>query len=83
MAMGCVPICAPEVDMTNYAEAPVEGVHYFRAETPEDARRLSLETSAEKHAEMSAACIDWWKRNASCEGMWELTKKLTAAAPAK
>jgi hypothetical protein len=83
MAMGCVPICAPEVDMTNYAESPVEGVHYFRAETPEDARRLSLETTAEKHAEMSAACIDWWKRNASCEGMWELTKKLTAAAPAK
>jgi hypothetical protein len=25
---------------------------------------------------MSAAAFQWWKENASAEGMWELTKKL-------
>lgn len=77
MAMGCVPIVTPEVDMANYAEPPVEGKHYWVAETPEEARRLSLETSEEKWSEMSEACRAWWKRNASCDGMWALTKNLT------
>jgi hypothetical protein len=76
MAMGCVPIVTPEVDMGNYAEPPVEGTHYLVAETPEEARRLSLETTAEKWQTMSSACVAWWKRNASCEGMWSLTKNL-------
>lgn len=76
MAMGCVPIVTPEVDFANYAEPPIEGQHYLVAETPEEARRLSLETSAEKWGSMSASCRAWWKRNTSCEGMWSLTKKL-------
>jgi len=79
MAMGCVPICAAEVDMSFYAEPPVEGVHYFRASTPEEARRLSQETTDEAWSAMSAACISWWKRNASCDGFWELTCRLSAA----
>lgn len=75
MAMGCVPVVAPEVDMTNYADPPVEGLHYFRVETPEEAKAV-LQTTAERWMVMSAACRDWWQRNASVEGMWELTQRL-------
>jgi hypothetical protein len=78
MAMGCVPVVAPEVDMTNYAEPPQEGLHYFRVSTPEEAKAVTA-TTAERWTVMSAACRDWWKRNASAEGMWELTKKMASS----
>jgi hypothetical protein len=77
MAMGCVPIVAPEVDMTNYADPPEEGVHFFRAKGPEEAKTLS-ETQEDQWAAMSAACKAWWKRNASVEGSFLLTKRLAA-----
>jgi hypothetical protein len=78
MAMGCVPIVSPDVDMTNYAEPPVKGEHYFVAETPEEARRLAVETDEATWNKMSAACRAWWKENSSCDGMWRLTQKLTS-----
>jgi len=76
MAMGCVPIVTPGVDMKNYASPPVLGTHYLMAETPEEAQRLSLETPEDKWEEMSNACRTWWKENVSCDGMWALTKNL-------
>jgi hypothetical protein len=78
MAMGCVPIVSPDVDMANYAQPPVKDVHYFVAATPEDARRLATTTDEETWAKMSAAGRDWWKENCSCDGMWALTQKLLA-----
>lgn len=74
MAMGCVPIVAPEVDMT-YADPPVEGLHYFRVSGPEEAKAVT-QITPERWIVMSAACRDWWKRNASAEGSWELTARL-------
>ena len=76
MAMGTVPICAPEVDMENYADPPVEGVHYLRASEPKAARALAAATPEEKWSAMSAACQEWWRRNASVAGSWELTRRL-------
>jgi hypothetical protein len=70
MAMGCVPIVGPEVDMDNYADPPVEGVHYLRAATPADV------VKPDNWEKMSAACKDWWRRNASVEGSWRLTHEL-------
>jgi len=75
MAMGCVPIVAPEVDMESYARPPVEGVHYFRASDPLTAEAL-MQNSDEVWATMSAACKTWWLQNASVEGSWALTKSL-------
>jgi hypothetical protein len=76
MAMGCVPIVSPDVDMANYANPPVKGEHYFVAETPEEARRIATTTDEETWTKMSAACRGWWKENCSCDGMWALTQKL-------
>jgi hypothetical protein len=76
MAMGCVPCVAPEVDMSGYAVPPVEGVHYLRVSGPEDlARKTEAMGQAEWEA-MSTAAFNWWKENASAEGMWRLTQRL-------
>jgi len=78
MAMGCVPIVAAEVDMENYAEPPEEGLHYLRVKGPQDVPGLVGDITAERWTVMSIACRDWWSRNASVEGMWELTKRQMA-----
>jgi hypothetical protein len=76
MALGTVPLCAPEVDMTNYANPPVEGVHYFRVNSPSEARAIADTTTNQEWNAMSKACQQWWRENASVDGLWELTKKL-------
>ncbi len=78
MAMGCVPIVAPEVDMTNYAMPPREGVHFFRAANPEEAKRLAETTTEDRWMKMSSAAHYWWEQNASVDGSWALTQKLVA-----
>lgn len=79
MAMGCVPVVAPEVDMESYAEPPIEGIHYIRVQTPEEAKQVVSEIGEEQWKTMSQACKAWWKRNCSCEGSFALTKKLIAS----
>jgi hypothetical protein len=78
MAMGCVPICAPDADMTNYAEPPVEGLHYLRVVDPASAKAALEKITPERWMVMSVACRDWWKRNCSIEGIWKLTQKLVS-----
>jgi hypothetical protein len=75
MAMGCVPVVAPEVDMVSYADPPVEGLHYIRVQGPADMARLK-DISPEEWEKMSSACKAWWSKNSSVKGLWELTQKL-------
>ena len=77
MAMGCVPLASPEVDMTHYAEPPVEGLHYLRVVDPLSAKAALEKITPERWMVMSVACRDWWKRNCSVEGMWKLTQRIT------
>jgi hypothetical protein len=63
--------------MENYANPPVEGVHYLRVAKPSDINKVLQTLSEEKWFEMSGACRSWWAQNASAEGSWALTKKLT------
>jgi len=76
MAMGCVPVITPDVDITHYANPPEEGIHFVRVESPGDAYHTLAKISRAEWDIMSAAGKTWWKRNASCEGMWELTRDL-------
>jgi len=80
MAMGCVPIVDKKVDMSFYANPPVEGVHYLRVNGPEEvaAKIAFAQHDAAAWATMSYACKKWWKENASCEGFFALTKRLVA-----
>jgi hypothetical protein len=79
MAMGCVPVVAPEVDMSSYAVPPVEGVHYLRVDGPDDLQKKTEAMDEATWEAMSAAAFEWWKENASAEGMWGLTKRLVGA----
>jgi hypothetical protein len=76
MAMGCVPVITPDVDIRHYANPPEEGIHFVRVSTPEEAYEKTLKIPANEWLVMSLACREWWRRNASCDGMWELTKEL-------
>jgi hypothetical protein len=76
MAMGCVPVVSPEVDMDSYANPPVEGVHYLRVSTPEDVAGVVGAVSKESWEKMSAAGRVWWNENASCAGSFRLTREL-------
>ncbi len=79
MAMGCVPVCMTDVDMTNYANPPLEGIHYIRVTHPEEIATTLKAISAEQWSIMSEACRRWWKENASVEGSWNLTQKLISS----
>ena len=76
MAMGCIPVCADDVDMENYANPPIQGTHYLRVKTPSDVSSLLASISEETWLEMSKACQLWWKENCSAEGSWKLTQEL-------
>jgi hypothetical protein len=76
MAMGCVPVCATEVDINKYANPPQEGLHYIRVKSPEETREKLKAISKEEWETMSNACRAWWSENASVRGSWALTQKL-------
>jgi hypothetical protein len=76
MAMGCVPVCAPEVDMDAYENPPVEGVHYFRVKDVEEALAVVARTDKETWEKMSVAGRTWWRENCSVEGSFKLTQRL-------
>jgi hypothetical protein len=78
MAMGTVPVVAPDVDMTHYAEKPVEGVHYLRLQSFDPAEALSCISKIDETQwkTLSENAHAWWIQNCSAEGMWKLTKSL-------
>ena len=80
MGMGTVPVVAPEVDMDSYAVPPVEGIHYLRVKDVAEVQEKISKVSASDWESMSAACHDWWLKNASAEGLWLLTKQLAYSA---
>jgi len=79
MAMGCVPVVEGTVDMKHYASPPVEGVHYLRIRSRDTVKAQIAEITESVWSEMSAACREWWRVNASCEGFFKLTRDLAIA----
>jgi len=75
MAVGCVPIVLPGVDISDYAEPPVEGTHYLKARSPQDAESFKS-MSHEEWLRMSQACRQWYERNASVKGSLRRTLEL-------
>jgi hypothetical protein len=73
MAMGSIPLVAPECDMDSYLNPPVEGKHYIRVKSPEEAREVAANMSKEGWEELSANGRTWWKENCSTEGSFRIT----------
>lgn len=78
MAMGTVPVVARGVDMVKYANPPQEGIHYLRVvgTTAEELKQQLAEVTEEQWTKMSVAAHQWWKENASVEGLWNVTQQL-------
>lgn len=73
LALGTVPILTEGIDMKSYLRAPKEGVHYFVAKTPEDVQKIVETTTQTQWEAMSTAGHQWWRENASAEGLFRLT----------
>ena len=78
MAVGCVPICASDVDMSSYAVPPLEGVHYIRVSSPSEATSAMAAMDEAAWEKMSAAGKKWWKDNCSCSASFALTARLVS-----
>jgi hypothetical protein len=76
MACGTVPIITQEVDIDNYYNPPIEGIHYIRVSRPEDIPTKINAITREKWEQMSNACIQWYHENCSVEGSFIITKKI-------
>jgi hypothetical protein len=78
MALGTVPVVAPDVDMEHYYNPPKEGIHYIRLQSfnPDDAKEAIQEISEATWRDMSNAAHTWWKENCSVDGLFKLTKEI-------
>ena len=75
LAMGTVPIVTADVDINNYAEPLLNGVHVICVNDKADAiDKITYGMTEAKWAEMSEAGFQWWKRNCSVEGSWTQTR---------
>ena len=78
LAMGTVPVVTADVDISNYAEPLIDGVHVIRVSDKADAmNKIANVMTESKWAEMSEAGYQWWKRNCSAEGSWKRTQEIS------
>jgi hypothetical protein len=79
MALGTIPVVAPDVDMELYADPPQEGIHYLRLKTfdPEEASSIIKSIDEHQWTSMSKAAHEWWVQNASAKGLYDLTMRLS------
>ena len=70
MAVGTVPIVTEDVNTDSYLEPLIEGVHFFRIQTPAELRAIVEKTPEFKWRKMSNACIDWYRRNVYSTNAW-------------
>ncbi len=75
MGLGTVPIVTPNVDMTYY-DSPIEGEHYIRVESPDKLNETIFSISKEKWRQMSNNCLQWYERNASPKGSFDITIRI-------
>ena len=76
MACGTVPIITPDVDIDNYYNPPIEGIHYIRVSKPEEIQTKITAITQEKWELMSKACVQWYNENCSIQGSFNITKTI-------
>jgi hypothetical protein len=79
LGMGCVPLLTSDVDVTYY-DPLIEGLHYFKVDTPEDAKQIMEKCNQPRWEFMSNAGRRWYKRNATSKGSFKTTKRIVQRA---
>ena len=75
LGMGCVPLLTPDVDV-QYYDPLIEGMHYYRVKSPEEAKSVMSQCNQPKWEFMSRAGRRWFKRNATSMGSFRTTKRI-------
>ena len=75
IGLGTVPIFVPGVS-TEYYEPLQENKHFLFANTPEEVHHLIKSCTREKWEYLSYQGREWFERNASPRGSFELTKRI-------
>ena len=70
MAFGTVPIVTPEVSISDYADPPIENIHYIKINTPEELKHKISIISENKWNKLSKACYEWYQRNVHSDNCW-------------
>jgi len=70
IALGTVPIVQDNMDMKSYMEPLVEGTHYLKIRTFSELNNILQEIDESRWTRMSAACKDWYVRNAHSTNAW-------------
>ena len=63
MALGTVPIITPDVNMSSYANPPIENIHYFKVQNPEQITQVIQSVSEKQWTQLSLNCINWYRSN--------------------
>lgn len=75
LGSGTVPIITPGCGL-DYHDELKEGVHYLKADTTDDVKRLTESVTKEEWNYLSHNGIMWYNRNCSREGSFNTTKKI-------
>ena len=75
IGLGTVPIFVPGVS-TEYYEPLEKDKHFLFANTPADIPNIIKSCTKEKWSYLSNQCREWFDRNASAKGSFELTKRI-------
>jgi len=77
LAMGTIPVVNKDVDIEDYIEPLIHGVHVIRVSSPEEAISLISKITEDQWLSMSKAGYQWWERNCSVKGSWDRTRAVT------
>jgi|TARA_R110000851_G_scaffold78423_1_gene173026 hypothetical protein len=75
MGLGVVPLITNNVCIV-YHDPIIEGQHFLRVTTANDVTKVIKECSKARWQYISYNCRQWYKRNCSCEGSFEITRKI-------
>jgi hypothetical protein len=75
MGMGTVPVFTQGVSV-DYHEPPVENEHFLYAETPQEALEKINKLTDKDWENLSNNCIEWFERNCSVEGSYNITQEI-------
>lgn len=76
MSMGTIPIITPEVSIKDYANPPLENVHYIKVHSPGDISKKISSISKEEWEIMSRNCHEWYMNNVHGSATWNTTLKI-------
>ena len=76
MSMGTVPIVTPNVSIKDYANPPLENVHYIKVNSPLEIANKINSISKEKWESMSRNCHNWYMENVHSSSTWNTTLKI-------